>query len=157
MHKHLPRHRTRFGGFTLLELVIAMVIGAILVAVALPAFMGSIRKGRRSEAMTALTALQQEEERWRSNNQTYTATLGSSGLRVTSPSSPGGYYTLAISGNSETGYTAVADGTASSQAGDGECAKLAVKVDRGAISYAACRSCADSSLVFAATNTCWSR
>jgi type IV pilus assembly protein PilE len=155
MHKYPRRSQARIGGFTLLELVIAMVIGAILVAVALPSFMGSIRKGRRSEAMAALTALQQESERWRSNNQTYSSTL--SDLRITSPTSPGNYYTLSISGNTGTGYTAVADGTASSQANDGACAKLAVKVDRGSISYASCQSCADSALVFAPTNTCWSR
>ena len=81
MHKHLRRTGSRSDGFTLLELVIAMVISAIIVSVALPSFMGSIRKGRRSEAMTALTALQQEQERWRSNNQAYTTTL--SDLRIT--------------------------------------------------------------------------
>ena len=148
-------NRTFSRGFTLLELVIAMVIAAILVALALPSFMGSIRKGRRSEAMTALTALQQEAERWRSNNQSYTATL--SDLRITTPTSPGGYYTLAISGNSATGYTAIADGSASSQTDDSTCVKMAVKVDRGAITYASCRSCADTDLVFAPSNVCWSK
>jgi type IV pilus assembly protein PilE len=136
-------------------LVIAMVIAAILMALALPSFMNSIRKGRRSEAMAGLTSLQQEQERWRSNNQTYTESL--TDLRISSPTSPGRYYTLAVvsSSGTATGYEAVADASASSQANDGDCAKLAVKVDRGNISYAGCRSC--STFTFSATNACWAR
>lgn len=41
-------------GFTLIEVMIAVVIVAILVAVALPAYQNSIRKSRRSEAFAAL-------------------------------------------------------------------------------------------------------
>lgn len=139
----------------MLEILIAVAIGAIVVSIALPSFLSSIKKGRRSEAMTALTAIQQEQERWRSNNTTYSSSL--SELRVTSPTSPGGYYTLTVSGNTDTGYTAVANGTGSTQSGDGDCAKLGVRVARGAITYASCRSCADADLVFAAQNSCWAR
>lgn len=142
-------------GFTLIELAVAMVVGAILVSLALPSFMSSIRKGRRAEAVASLVTMQQEQERWRSNNQTYTESL--SNLRVTSPSRPGQYYSLAVvSGStSATGYEATADGSSSSQANDGECAKLAVKVDRGSITYAACRNC--SSFTYSTQNSCWSR
>jgi type IV pilus assembly protein PilE len=145
--------RTR--GFTLIELIIAMVIGAILVALALPSFMSSLRKSRRSEAMAALTSMQQEQERWRSNNQSYTNLL--TDLRVNTPSQPGGYYELGIANNSATGYEVIANGTGSSQANDGDCAKLAVKVDRGAILYAGCKDCADAALSYSASNQCWSR
>lgn len=151
---HRPR---RPRGFSLIELVIAMVIGAILVALALPSFMSSIRKGRRSEAMAALTNLQQEQERWRSNNQSYTDQL--SNLRISSATTtPGGYYTLSVVSGSATatGYEAVANGTGSSQSNDGDCAVLAVKVERGSISYASCRSC-NSGFSFTASNTCWAR
>lgn len=151
------RCRKSVSGFTLLELIIAMIIGAILVALALPSFLDSIRKGRRSEAMAGLTALQQEQERWRSNNQEYTLSLAS--LRVTSPTNPGGYYTLdVVSGStSATGYAAYADGRGSSQANDGQCSVLGVKVERGNISYASCASCDPITLTYAATNTCWAR
>jgi type IV pilus assembly protein PilE len=139
----------------LIELIIAMVIGAILVALALPSFMGSIRKGRRSEAMAGLTTLQQEQERWRSNNSAYTESL--TDLRITSPTRPGNYYTLTVKSGSATatGYEAIADGSASSQSSDGACAKLAVKAERGNISYASCSGC--SSFTYSATNVCWSR
>lgn len=150
MHTRCRRPTSRSRGFTLLELMIALVITAILVAVALPSFMSSIRKGRRSEAMTALTALQQEQERWRSNNQTYTTSL--TNLRINSATTaPGGYYSLSVSSATDTGYTAVADGTGSGQAADGNCNKMAVQVDRGNITYA------DANLSFAASNPCWAR
>lgn len=142
-------------GFTLVELIIAMVIGAILIALALPSFLGSIRKGRRSEAMSALTTMQQEQERWRSNNATYTSNL--SDLRVTTPTAPGRYYALSVANNTAVGYEVIASGLGSSQASDGNCAKLAIKVDRGAITYAACKDCADASLVYAANSQCWAR
>ena len=132
-----------------------MVIAALLVAVALPSFLDSIRKGRRSEAMAGLTTLQQEQERWRSNNQTYSESL--TDLRVTSPTSPGRYYALSIKTGSgtATGYEAIADGGGSGQANDGECAKLAVKVERGSITYGSCRSC--TTFTYSSTNTCWAR
>ena len=135
--------------------MITLVIVVILMAVALPTFMNSIRKGRRSEAMAALTAVQQEQERWRSNNQQYSNSF--TDLRVSSTSAPGRYYTLSIPATSATGYTALADGTASSQVNDGDCAVVAVKVERGTIEYAACRSCTAADLVFSASNQCWSR
>lgn len=149
------RRRQNLTGFTLIELVIAMVIGAVLVALALPSFIESMRKGRRSEAMAGLAAVQQEQERFRSNNQSYAASL--TPLRITSPTSPGGYYTLDVANPTSTGYEAYADGTSSSQAKDGQCAVLGVKVERGNISYASCASCNPNTFTYTATNTCWAR
>jgi type IV pilus assembly protein PilE len=143
----------RASGFTLIELVIAMVIGAILMAVAFPSFMDSLRKGRRSEATAALASIQQEQERWRSNNQQYTASL--SDLRISTPTRPGNYYVLSVANNTATGYEAIADGSASSQLKDGQCAKLAVKADRGAITYSSCTSC--TTFTFAVADPCWAR
>lgn len=151
----IPGSSRRETGFTLVELIIAMVIVGILVALAFPSFMGAIRKGRRSEAMAALTSMQQEQERWRSNNQSYASTLAD--LRVSTPTRPSGYYSISILSDSATGYVVMADGTGSSQANDGDCAKLAIKADRSTITYASCRSCASADLAFSATNQCWSR
>lgn len=150
---HTARRRGR--GFTLIELAIAMVIAAVLVALALPSFLSSMRKGRRAEAMAGLATLQQEQERWRSNNQAYSESL--SDLRVTSPTNPGRYYTLSVKTGSgtATGYEAIADGSGSGQAGDGDCAKLSVKVERGNITYGSCQSC--SSFTYSSTNACWAR
>ena len=152
---NLPfRSRRSHTGFTLIELMIAVVVLAIVVALALPSFLGSIRKGRRSEAFTALSAIQQAQERYRSNNAAYAATLATLGL--SSPSGPGGYYSLSISSPSATGYEVSAAAVAgTSQASDGNCAKLSVKADRGEIKVASCNACA--SFTYAATDACWSR
>ncbi|MBL0296210.1 MAG: prepilin-type N-terminal cleavage/methylation domain-containing protein [Betaproteobacteria bacterium] len=65
--------RETASGFTLVELMIAVVIVALLASIALPSFMDSIRKSRRSEAFAALSAVQQAQERWRGNHGSYAA------------------------------------------------------------------------------------
>jgi type IV pilus assembly protein PilE len=151
----LAARRSGSRGFTLVELAIVVVVVAILGAVAYPLFIDSIRKGRRSEAMSALAALQQAQERWRSSNPAYTATLSS--LNVPGTTSPGGYYTLSVSGHTDVGYTAVAVAVSSkSQAHDGTCAVLGVRVLRGNISYGSCSGCSAPSS-YAASDACWKR
>ena len=144
--------RRRLNGFTLIELMIAVAVVGILLAVALPSFLDSIRKGRRAEAFAALSAIQQAQERWRSNNALY-GTL--SNLTIVSSTS-GGNYTLAVTANTATGYEATADGSGSGQRNDGQCTKLSVRVDRGAITYASCTG-SGCTFTYAATDRCWSR
>ncbi|MBK9683398.1 MAG: prepilin-type N-terminal cleavage/methylation domain-containing protein, partial [Betaproteobacteria bacterium] len=67
--------RETASGFTLVELMIAVVIVALLASIALPSFMDSIRKSRRSEAFAALAQVQQAQERWRSNGSSYAESL----------------------------------------------------------------------------------
>lgn len=141
-------------GFTIIELLIAVIVVGILVAVALPSFMDSIRKGRRSEAFAALSALQQAQERYRSNNPIYADTLAK--VNIVSPTGPGGYYALSITAPSATGYevTALAvSGT--TQVKDGSCANLSVQVTGGNIKYGSCAAC--TTFTYAASDTCWSR
>ncbi len=150
----LPR---RAAGFTLIEVLIAVVIVGILLAVALPSFMDSIRKGRRSEAFSAMAALQQAQERWRGNNAAYAASTSLLGLAATS--TPNGYYAISVTSSSATGYELTADstssGASSSQQNDRACAKLGVQVNGGNILYGSCGSC--STFTWVATNACWSR
>ena len=148
--------RRRLAGFTLIELMIAVVVLAIIVALALPSFLGSIRKGRRAEAFSALAAIQQAQERYRGNNPTYATTselAAASPGAVVSPTRPGGYYTVSVASNTTTGYVVTADGSASSQAGDATCAKLSVEISGGSIKYASCKSC--STFTYATRDACW--
>ena len=147
------RHRSE-RGFTLIELMIALVIAGVLVAVALPNFLDSMRKGRRSEAFSALASMQQALERRRSNNPSFSATLADLGI-TSSTTRPGSYYTIAVDAGDASGYQISADGSGSSQANDAQCAKLAIKVTGTTVEYAGCKSC--STHTFAATNACWSR
>ena len=139
----------RRGGFTLIEIMVAVVIVAILAAIALPSFMDSVRKSRRSEAFAALSALQQAQERWRGNNANYAAMVNLTTIAATTPN---GYYAITIAGNDATGYTATATGQGG-QASDGSCKILAVRVLGGNINYGSGAAAAD----FTDPGRCWAR
>lgn len=162
---HAVHTRRRSGrGFTLLELMITVVIVGILAGLAFPSFMGAIRKGRRSDAFAALSAVQQAQERWRANNSSYASDLTSAaptGLGMSSTSS-GGHYTLSLANTGATTYEATATAASGgTQVTDGNCGKLGVRMDGGNLKY---RSAASSgSLDFSTTPTyesnekCWQR
>ena len=158
----VPHHPRSARGFTLIELMIAVAIVAILASLALPAFQGALRKSRRAEAITALSAVQLAQERWRANKLAYSnqltntadATPPGLGLPGTTPS---GNYTVSLSGTSATGYAALATAVVgTSQADDGDCAKLSVRMNEGNLFYgsaALAGAISDS----AAGNKCWAR
>lgn len=58
-------------GFSLIELVVAMLIAAILAAVAIPAYSNYTRKAHRVEAKNALLDMASLEERFMSTNNNY--------------------------------------------------------------------------------------
>ncbi len=60
------------AGFTLVELLIALVILAITAAVAIPAYTSKVRQGHQAEAQRILTSLAQAEEIYRFQNGSYT-------------------------------------------------------------------------------------
>ena len=60
------------GGFTLIEMMTAVLIGAILMAIAVPSYNAQTQKSRRTEAKTALLDLAAREERYNSTYNTYT-------------------------------------------------------------------------------------
>lgn len=114
--------------------MIVVAIVGILAAVAYPSYMSQVRKSRRSDAIQSLAAIQQAQERYRSNNPTYAANLTT--LTINSASS-GGYYTLAVpkSGASAptcSTYTASAVAVSGkSQASDTGCSTMSITVTNG--------------------------
>jgi len=58
-------------GFTLIELMVVVAVVAILVAIALPSYQDSVRKGRRGQAKADLIELAQRAERFRTVNNSY--------------------------------------------------------------------------------------
>ncbi|WP_315862378.1 type IV pilin protein [Ralstonia soli] len=117
-------------GFTLIELAITVVIAAILAAIAYPAYLNQVRKGRRSDAIQAAAAVTQAQERWRSNNATYGRMNSTNNDLQISLTSTGGYYALVVTGNTSTGYTLTLtpQGT---QATDTTCNPMTVTVTNG--------------------------
>ncbi len=124
---------TRRRGFTLIELMIAMVIVAVLVAVALPSYQSSVRKGRRSDAMDASVAVLQAQERFRANNPGYATTLAAIGAASSSSKS---YYALSLSAVTANSYVLTAAAASGSpQIGDTGCTSLTVAVNNGNPTY----------------------
>lgn len=60
-------------GFTLVELMVALAITSILLAVAVPSFGAYLLKSRRAEGRTALVLAMQDQERFYSLHNTYAA------------------------------------------------------------------------------------
>lgn len=58
-------------GFTLIEIMIAVGIVAILAVIAIPSFTDQIRKSRRSEAISAMQDAQLRLERWRVDHPSF--------------------------------------------------------------------------------------
>lgn len=98
-------------GFTLVELLIATVIVAIIAAFAYPAYQGSVRKSRRADAKSALVEAAQVLERCFTRLDKYNdpacpvVNAGASISIVTNPTSPlpgNGYYTISSIDTSST-------------------------------------------------------
>lgn len=90
----LRRHR----GFTLIELIITVVIIGILASIAIPSYQESVRRSRRAELQTAMTALAHALERYYTQNNSYEgAKIGNGGLFPDSvPNGPSPNYTLIL-------------------------------------------------------------
>jgi type IV pilus assembly protein PilE len=126
-------HPRRGTGFTLIELMIAVVVVSILAAVAVPAYTSQIRKSRRTEARTVLLDLATRAERMYSTTNTYFGTttvnkllppdLGyTGGWPITLAS---GYYTIALSNSTAATFTFTATAVGA-QAKDTQCATFSV-------------------------------
>jgi type IV pilus assembly protein PilE len=115
------------AGFSLIELMVAVAIVAILTAIAYPAYTSQMKKGRRSAAESLLMDIAQREQQYLLDQRSYAPDTGT--LNVTIPQDVTPYYTLAICQSAAPPCTAPSAGSlayvavatpiaASAQAGD---------------------------------------
>ena len=140
----------RAAGFTLIELMVATAVSAILSSVAYPSFQAQVQKSRRADATLAIHQVQMAQERWRANHSSY-ATLAQLGLPATSPS---GHYLIGVDAVALHGYEVRAQATGS-QIRDADCRFISLHVDGGNLAY---RSATPSSTPNPAAQNrlCWS-
>lgn len=91
----------RAAGFTLIELMVTIVVGSILMAIAVPAYQAQVRKSRRTEARNAVMDLAAREERYYSVNNDYSNSAlqlgyGPADAQISNQSIGNGYYTITV-------------------------------------------------------------
>ena len=94
-----PRSRSQ-RGFTLIDLMIALAVLALLLIIALPSYLSQVRRGNRAGAQQYLQDLANREEQYRLDARAYTTSKTSLGYSA-DPLNVGANYTVAIttSGN----------------------------------------------------------
>jgi len=102
---------TRSRGFTLIELMIAVAIVAILAAIAIPSYSEYVRRGRITEAISTLSGMRVKMEQYFQDNRTYVGSCGAVGTSV-APLPDAKNFTYACPTRSATAYTITATGVA---------------------------------------------
>jgi type IV pilus assembly protein PilE len=112
-------------GVTLIELIIVVVVVGILSAMAVPSYRQYVLRTHRTEAKSALLQLQQAQEKFYLQNNTYAAngalaTAPPNGLGL-SATTENGWYTIAITAADANDFAATAT-AAGDQVADTRCA-----------------------------------
>lgn len=131
MNRLRGNSRRRLRGFTLVELMVALSVVAILSAIAWPVYAGIVHRAQRNDARLALLRLQHLQERHYATHLRYATSLGTTAdaaTLVTSDRSDAGLYILTLA-TSEDGQRYMATATADParrQRRDSECQGLSI-------------------------------
>lgn len=119
-HNNHPVRAAR--GFTLIELMVVVVVGGVLTAVAVGSYTMQVAKSRRADAKAALLDLAARQERFFTTNNTYTNVAANLGYAVLPAPLPGGTgtttYALNVTAATATSFSAQA-ARAGAQSTDG--------------------------------------
>jgi type IV pilus assembly protein PilE len=126
----------RVLGFTLIELMIVVAVIAVLAIIALPMFTEQLRKGKRTEAIQAISDISLREEKWRSFTATYAtaASVFGSATALSDYNIALKYYTITVPTNTATGYSITAT-RKGSLANDPKCGNFTMSYSLGVGTY----------------------
>jgi type IV pilus assembly protein PilE len=79
-------------GFTLIELMVAVVIVAILAGIAYPSYQNQLKRGRRAAAQAHLMDIAQRQQEYLLDARTYASSLAT--LNITTPANVAAFYTI---------------------------------------------------------------
>jgi type IV pilus assembly protein PilE len=115
-------------GFTLIELMIAIMIVGILLAISIPSYRDYVLRGQRSDGHSALLDIAGRQERFVAQNNTYTILIAEpAGLNMGITTSSDEHYNMSVEACDDdtiaTCYVITATAVGS-QAGDADCATI---------------------------------
>ena len=117
--------KSQIKGFTLVELLIAVAIVAILGAVAFPAYTDFVARSNRTEAQRELLRIANLQEQLYIDTRSYTADMESLGLDSDPFTTENGHYTIDAA-LADGGFVLTATASAQQKANDSSCPTLSV-------------------------------
>lgn len=115
-------------GFTLVEVMIAVVILSILAVIAVPSYSKFITKTRRGDATNLLIEVAGEQQKFLSDHNRYATSMADLGYDSDPMLSENGYYEVTVSNPSTSTYVLTATPVAGeAQATDTECGSFMLR------------------------------
>jgi len=129
-------------GFSLIELLMAMVVAGILAAIAVPNYIQYVTRGRIPDATAALSDLRVRAEQWFQDNRTYV------GFDVPCGSTAGRHFNTACAGLTANAYEITATGK-------GTMAGFTYRITLNAATGLVVRSTPSVPAGWTSSTTCW--
>jgi len=107
----------RMSGFTLIELMIALVVVAILTAIALPSYQDYVARGKISEATSNLADMRVKLEQYFQDNRTYVGACVAGTTAPLPPAATTKYFDFTCPTLTATAFTVTATGRATAGMG----------------------------------------
>ncbi|MEY2855114.1 MAG: hypothetical protein RL030_2246 [Pseudomonadota bacterium] len=114
----------RQRGVTLMELMTVVGVIGILSAIAYPAYVEQARRGKRASAKAMLTEVLQNEERFYSENNTFTITMADMGYGGGPYTSENGTHTITLAAGPSGSIATSVSISAAPVAGDAKCGTM---------------------------------